>query len=148
MDKTNYIFVDSCVLLDIFNDDDSWCDWSSKTLFNLSKDNQLAINIIIFTEIAFNFDSPNKLTKVLELLAIEILDIPVEVGFNVSRVFKKYRKNKGDKKSPMPDFYIGEHANHLKIPLVTRDLARFKTYQPKLKIISPKTAIQQSQQTD
>ncbi|MCP4433727.1 MAG: hypothetical protein GY806_22365 [Gammaproteobacteria bacterium] len=38
--------------------------------------------------------------------------------FNVSRIYKQYRKNKGNKKSPMPDFYIGEHAKHLGIPLI------------------------------
>ncbi len=130
------MFVDSCVLLDIFNADETWVKWSSNTLHSLSKENQLVINIIIFTEIALNFDTPKELIDTLELLNIKILDIPVEVAFDVSRTFKKYRKNKGDKKSPMPDFYIGEHAMSLGVPLVTRDTARFKTYQPKLKLIT------------
>jgi len=133
----NYVFVDSCVLLDIFNADKNWAEWSSTTLHGLSKENQLVINIIVFTEVAFNFESSQKLMDILELLDIQILDIPNEVAFNVSRTFKRYRKNKGDKKSPMPDFYIGEHAKFLNVPLVTRDTARFKTYQPKLKLIKP-----------
>ncbi len=131
------VFVDSCVLLDIFNDDKNWFDWSSSTLFKLSKDHAFVINIIVFTEISFNFNSQEKLENELELLNIKLLDIPTEVAFNVSRIFKQYRKNKGDKKSPMPDFYIGEHARHLGIPLITRDTARYKTYQSKLKLIAP-----------
>lgn len=133
----NYVFVDSCVLLDIFNADKNWAEWSSTTLHGLSKENQLVINIIVFTEVAFNFESSQKLIDILELLDIQILDIPNEVAFDVSRTFKEYRKNKGDKKSPMPDFYIGEHAKFLNVPLVTRDTARFQTYQPKLKLIKP-----------
>jgi len=131
------ILVDSCVLLDIFNDDPNWFEWSSSVLFKMSKDYQLVINIIVFTEIAFNFSSSKRLENELETLGIKILDIPTEVAFNVSRTFKKYRKNKGDKKSPMPDFYIGEHARYLNLHLITRDTARYKTYQPKLKLISP-----------
>lgn len=130
-------FVDSCVLLDIFNDDEDWFDWSSLTLYKLSRDHEFVVNIIVFTEIAFNFGSLDKLKSELTLLDIKLVDIPTEVAFNVSRVFKQYRKNKGDKKSPMPDFYIGEHARYLDIPLITRDTARYRTYQPKLKLIAP-----------
>lgn len=131
------VFIDSCALLDVFNADKTWGEWSSTTLHSLASENQLVINIIVFTEVAFNFDTPDKLVNTLELLNIKVLDIPVEAAFNVSRTFKEYRKNKGDKKSPMPDFYIGEHAKILGVPLVTRDTARFKTYQPNLKLITP-----------
>jgi len=134
---TKCVFVDSCVLLDIFNADKTWGEWSSTTLHSLSTGHKLVINIIVFTEIAFNFESSEKLKDILAILNIEILNIPFEAAFDVSRTFKKYRKNKGDKKSPMPDFYIGEHAKYLSIPLVTRDVARFKTYQPKLQLITP-----------
>ena len=138
MASTKCVFVDSCVLLDIFNDDKNWSEWSSTTLHSLSIEHKLVINIIVFTEIAFNFGSSEQLRNVLTSLNIEILDIPHDVAFNVSRTFKKYRKNKGDKKSPMPDFYIGEHAKYLETPLVTRYVSRFKTYQPELKLITPK----------
>jgi len=137
VDNKGAVFVDSCVLLDIFNADETWREWSSNTLHVISSEHQLVINMIVFTEIAFNFSSAEKLKDTLELLNIRILDIPIDVAFNVSRVFKKYRKNKGDKKSPMPDFYIGEHVKYLGVPLVTRDTARFKTYQPNIKLISP-----------
>ena len=137
MVNKNYAFVDSCVLLDIFNDDVNWSDWSSKILFKFSKEYNLVINIVVFTEIALNFNSSEELENQLALLGIKLLDIPTATAFNVSRTFKKYRKNKGDKKLPMPDFYIGEHANYLDVPLITRDTARYKTYQPQLKLISP-----------
>ncbi len=121
MGGKRYVFVDSCILLDLFNADKNWSEWSSNTLHGLTSENQLVINIIIFSEIAFNFDTSEQLVNTLELLNIQILDIPFEAAFNVSRTFKIYRKNKGKKKVPMPDLYIGEHANSLGVPLVTRD---------------------------
>ena len=136
------ILVDSCVLLDIFNDDPNWYKWSADTLYNLSNDHQFIINTIIFTEVAYNFDNAEVLEKTLKELSINIESIPLPAAFNVSRVFRQYRQNKGDKKSPMPDFYIGEHARYLNIPLVTRDTARFKTYQPNLTLITPEEGYQ------
>lgn len=129
--------IDSCVLLDIFNDDECWYAWSSNILFKMSKEYKLVINTVIFTEISFNFNTCAQLEKTLLQLDIQTLDIPLEAAFNVSRIFKKYRANKGSKKAPMPDFYIGAHASYLGVPLITRDTARFKTYQPNIKLISP-----------
>lgn len=134
MDK---VFVDACVLLDIFNEDENFCDWSIQTLNTLTKTHQLVINPIIFTEVSLNFDSCDELSKVLARLNIEILDIPLQAAFHVSRVFKQYKKNKGDKKSPMPDFYIGAHAQFLGTAIVTRDTARFKTYYCDVELITP-----------
>lgn len=129
--------IDSCVLLDIFNDDPKWFDWSSNILYEISKDYDLVINIVIFTEISLNFDSVGKLERTLSQLNIEIDNIPNHAGFQVGRVFMKYRKNKGNRKTPMPDFYIGAHASTLNAPLVTRDTSRFNTYYPEVKLISP-----------
>ena len=137
MAKKNKVMVDACVLLDIFNDDDQWYSWSSTKLFELSKSGDLVINTVIFTEIALNFDSCETLEQTLSQLNIQILDIPLPVAFNVSRIFKQYRKNKGTKNTAMPDFYIGAHATYLQSPLVTRDTAQFNTYQPQLVLIHP-----------
>lgn len=131
------MLVDSCVLLDVFNDDPKWSEWSSEILYEHSKRNQLAINIIVFTEVAFNFDSRGQLEDTLAHLEIDLLTIPCAAAFEVSQVFRKYRQNKGIKKSPMPDFYIGAHAKHLNAPLITRDESRFSTYFPGLELITP-----------
>ncbi|MCR6651410.1 MAG: PIN domain-containing protein [Cellvibrionaceae bacterium] len=131
------ILVDSCVLLDIFNDDPKFSQWSIDTLVKLHKSNTLIINAIIFSEVAFNFDSAEALIQVLDDLGIQIRDIPLPAAFEVSRVFKRYRKNKGTKNSALPDFYIGAHAEYLSIPIVTRDVGRYKSYYPKVKLIIP-----------
>lgn len=53
------------------------------------------------------------------------------------KVFLKYRKNKGTKNAPLPDFFIGAHATVSKFELITRDVAKFNTYYPQLKLIHP-----------
>ena len=131
------LVVDSCVLLDIFNEDEQWCDWSVKMLSELSKTHRLVINPIIFTEIAFNFVSQELLEETLRQLNIAICDIPLDAAFKVSRTFREYRRRKGTKSSPMPDFYIGAHAESLGASVITRDCNRFKSYYPNVHLYSP-----------
>jgi hypothetical protein len=45
--------------------------------------------------------------------------------------------NGGNRTSPLPDFYIGAHAQVDGLTLLTRDVARYKSYFPKVKLIHP-----------
>jgi len=41
------------------------------------------------------------------------------------------------RRSPLPDFYIGAHAESERLPLLTRDPARYRRYFPKLRLLAP-----------
>jgi len=58
-------------------------------------------------------------------------------GWLAAQAFMKYRGSGGAKTSPLPDFYIGAHAEVDDLTLVTRDAARYKTYFPNVTLISP-----------
>jgi hypothetical protein len=66
------------------------------------------------------------------------LPLPYEAGFRASRAFLAYRRAGGSRTSPLPDFYIGAHAEQANLVLVTRDVARYRTYFSKVKLITPK----------
>jgi hypothetical protein len=53
------------------------------------------------------------------------------------KVFLKYKKQKGTKRSPLPDFYIGAQAAILDLGLITRDSGRYRTYFPTVQLICP-----------
>lgn len=133
----NGILIDSCVLLDLFTDDPNWADWSENILNQYSQTNSLYINSIIYTELSICFNRIEELEAAINQIGIKVLEIPREALFLAGKIFLEYRKNKGTKNSTLPDFFIGAHAIVNSLTLVTRDTARFKTYFPKLRLITP-----------
>lgn len=130
-----YALVDSNVILDILTNDPNWSQWSIDTLENASNRFELAINPIIYAELSIGFQKIEVLDEALALF--KRLPLPFDAGFLAGKAFVNYRKNKGDRKTPLPDFYIGAHAAIAAIPLITRD-AMYLTYFPTLELISPK----------
>jgi len=131
------ILVDSNILLDIFTRDPKWYHWSSQKLGEVFDKHPLAINPIIYAEISIGFTRIEDLEAALPFESFECLPLTKEVSFLAGKCFLKYRKHGGKKDSTLPDFFIGAHALILKIPLLTRDTDRFKTYFPTLELISP-----------
>jgi predicted nucleic acid-binding protein len=132
------ILVDSNIILDVFLDDPNWAEWSESKLEKFSALTRLYINPIVYSEISIGFKRIEELESVLNRAGFQMLDIPKEALFLAGKVFLKYRKNRGAKRSPLPDFYIGAHAAILEMELITRDESRYRTYFPTVKLISPR----------
>jgi hypothetical protein len=65
------------------------------------------------------------------------LSLPYEAAFRAGQAFVQYRRQGGDRRSPLPDFFIGAHAEVAGLTLLTRDAARYRSYFPKVKLITP-----------
>jgi predicted nucleic acid-binding protein len=133
----NGILIDSCVLLDLFTDDPLWANWSERMLDTFSQTNTLYINTIVYTEISIGFAEIEVLDEAIEELGIKVLEIPREALFLTGKTFLKYRRNKGTKIAPLPDFFIGAHAAVSNFTLVTRDVAKYRTYFPQVNLVCP-----------
>jgi predicted nucleic acid-binding protein len=131
------LLVDSNVILDIFLDDPEWADWSETALAEHSVHGPLFINPIIYTEISIGFEKIEELETALVKGGFQMLDIPKEALFLAGKAFLKYKRQKGARTSPLPDFFIGAQAAVMEIELITRDIKRYRTYFPTVKIISP-----------
>lgn len=127
------IIVDSNVILDIVTDDPVWADWSLRILEQQKE--ALAINPIIYAEVSVKIPSIEQLNDILR--PFKRLNLPYEAGFLAGKAFFSYKQNEGVKTNPLPDFFIGAHAAILAVPLITRDIQRYKTYFPTLKLVSP-----------
>ncbi len=131
------LLVDSNVILDIFLDDPKWAQWSVGALANASYNSTLYINQIVYTEVSIGFDKIEELELALHQGGFQMLEIPKEALFLAGKAYLNYKRSKGTKKSPLPDFYIGAQAAVLGMDLITRDKGRYKTYFPTVRIICP-----------
>ena len=130
------ILVDSCVLIDVFDFDARWNEWSVEALNNC-KNEGLRINAVIYAEVAPSFESRSLFDSTLETQALIYSDINPASAWRAAQAYEEYRQNKGAQKMILPDFYIGAQAETMKWAVLTRDQARFRTYFPLVRLLSP-----------
>jgi predicted nucleic acid-binding protein len=133
----NGLLVDSNIILDIFLDDPKWANWSVTALANASDNSTLYINQIVYTEVSIGFNKIEELESALHKGGFQLLEMPKEALFLAGKAFLDYKRGKGTKRSPLPDFYIGAQAAVLGLDLITRDKGRYRTYFPTVRIICP-----------
>lgn len=129
--------VDSCVLIDVLADDPKWAEWSLDQLDRLGTQAPLVINPLILAEISPRFERAADLEAALAVLPLKREALPWDAAFLAGQAFKAYRAQRGNKTSPLPDFYIGAHALVGGMRLLTRDAARYASYFPKLTLVAP-----------
>lgn len=131
------VLVDSNIILDIFLNDPKWADWSESTLEEYINYTALYINPIIYSEISIGFKLIEDLELATTKAGFQMLEIPKEALFLAGKVYLKYKRRKGVKRTPLPDFYIGAQAAVLNLNLITRDVSRYRSYFPTVKLIAP-----------
>ncbi|MGC8493991.1 MAG: type II toxin-antitoxin system VapC family toxin [Syntrophobacteraceae bacterium] len=136
------LLVDSNILLDVFEDDPVWAQWSEEMLEYFSATHILCINPVIYAEVSVGFGHIEELEAAIAKCGVRMLEIPREALFLAAKAFIEYRRRKGIKASPLPDFFIGAHAAVENLALLTRDVSRYKSYFPTVNLISPKDSNQ------
>jgi predicted nucleic acid-binding protein len=131
------ILVDTNVLLDVVTNDPAWADWSQRQLNAAALHNRLAINPVVYAEFSSRFARVEDVDAVLAMVGITIAEMSRAILFLAGQVFKSYRSRGGPRISILPDFFIGAHAAVLGVPLITRDTARYRSYFPTVKLVTP-----------
>ena len=128
---------DTNVLLDIATADSVWLAWSENQFRLAAEQGPILINPIIYAEVAPAFASAADLDRWLDRFVFQRLSLPYPAGWVAAQAFVKYRRGGGTRTTPLPDFYIGAHAEIEKRTLVTRDAVRYRTYFPNVLLITP-----------
>jgi predicted nucleic acid-binding protein len=131
------VLVDSNVILDVLTEDPNWFEWSAQMLAEHADRGTLVINPIIYAEISIGFNQVEELEAALPDDFFRRDPLPYEAAFIAGRGFLEYRRRGGERRSPLPDFYIGAHAAVASLSLLTRDVNRYRTYFPSVQLISP-----------
>ncbi len=129
--------VDSNVLLDLVTDDPNWSEWSLSRLEEAALAGPVVINDIVYAELSIRYERMEDLDEMLDEAVIEIVATPRPALFLAGKAFRQYRATGGPRTGVLPDFFIGAHAAVEGWSLLTRDVARYRTYFPKVTLIAP-----------
>jgi hypothetical protein len=131
------VLVDSNVLLDVLTEDPTWFSSSSDALARCAEESGLVIKPIVYAEVSIGFDRIEDVESALPQDVFIRSPLPWDTGFLAGKCFLAYRRRGGDRRSPLPGFYIGAHAAVSGLRLLRRDPALYRTYFPKLSLVAP-----------
>ena len=131
------ILVDSNIVIDLFERDPAWRDWSRLQLAEAAAEGPVAINSIVVAECAPRFASLSELRTYVQRLDILIEELPLEAAFAAGKAFRHYRRSETSREKILADFLIGAHAQLLGAALLTRDKRIYARYFPDLPLITP-----------
>jgi len=131
------VLVDSNIVLDVFLNDPKWADWSESKLDEYDQSGILYINSIVYSEISIGFRRIEDLESAIAKAGLQMLEIPKEALFLAGKTYLEYKKRKGTKRTPLPDFFIGAQAAVQNLDIITRDVSRYQSYFPTVKLIAP-----------
>lgn len=131
--------VDSNVILDLVKNDPIWADWSLAQLNRAAVAGPLLINDVIYAEVSVGYPNIEAFDQAIAVAGLSMNAIPRAALFLAGKVYQQYRASGGKRTGVLPDFFIGAHAATIGRPLLTRDTRRYRTYFPRLALISPDT---------
>jgi len=131
--------VDTNILIDVLGPASRLRDWSLKALERSLAEGGLVVNTVIWSELASSPMSETTLNSVFGMLSLKREALPFEIAFAAGKAHHRYRVAGGGRERTLPDFLIGAHADHAGHQLLTREGARYASYFPGLRLITPET---------
>jgi len=131
------LLVDTNVLLDVWEDDPAWVEWSLRQLRAQAQVHELAINPVIYAELSLVFDTVAALDAVIADMGLSFQQLPRPSLFLAGRAFVKYKRAGGTRHNVLADFFIGAHAAVQGWGILTRDARRYRNYFPSVDLVTP-----------
>ncbi len=133
--------LDTSVLLDAFDPAAQHYEWATEQIALAVSTDGAAVNPVALAECSVRMDV-EAVKQRLRSQGIQLVPLPISASGLAARAFAAYlQRRKSDTpapRTPLPDFFIGAHAEAEAWTVVTNDAARFRTYFPKVKVIAPR----------
>ena len=129
------VLVDTNVIADVIYQDPVWASWANAQLSQFA--DGLLINPIVYAELCYRASSELEVDQLVAEFGFRYEELPKQALFLAAKAFRAYRQRGGTKTAPLPDFFIGAHAEAMGIPILTRDEGRYRTYFPAVALICP-----------
>jgi predicted nucleic acid-binding protein len=137
------ILLDTNVLIYAFDDDSPHNRWSRQTIADAVGDGGASINAVSLAEICVGDEEPETVADRIRSWGVEILDVPAAAAELCAKAYRRYRHRRRSEsgkdalRMPLPDFFIGAHAQTMAWHLASVDPGRFRTYFPSVRLETP-----------
>lgn len=131
------VLVDTNIWIDCIDARSKWHEWAIDTLQACSERAPLHVNPIVYAELLVPVTDTEALDALLDIY--ETLRSPLSWACCAlaAKAFAQYRRQGGAKLRPLPDFFIGAHAAVANLGVLTRDVAGYRSYFPRLAVLGP-----------
>jgi len=137
------ILLDTNVVVDALDKDQAHHSWSKKQIEDAVTGEGGGISVVTLAELCAGARDPENVEPEIKRWGISVHDLPAAVAVVCGRAYRRYvtaRRSSGGSvppKMPLPDFFIGAHAEIMGWKIATRDEERFEKYFPKVTLVSP-----------
>jgi len=137
------MLLDTNVLIYASDAKSSHCRWARRMIAEGVTGAGAAVNAVSLAEVCVGDTEPQTVADRIRSWGVAVLDVPVAASEVCARAYLSYRvRRKADSGKdapalPLPDFFIGAHAQIMGWSLATADESRFKTYFPAVPLRTP-----------
>jgi predicted nucleic acid-binding protein len=145
-DQRTVILLDTNVLLYASDPASPRHQWARRTIALAASGEGAAINAVILAEICVGDENPDSAADTIYSWGVDILDVPAAVAPLCAAAYRRYRERRTTKSGkdssalPLPDFFIGAHAQVMGCALATADTERIQTYFPSVRLKTPENS--------
>src|ERR1019366_3006213 len=119
---------DTSVILDALEKDSEHFEWALNLIIEAAAAGGAAVNAVTLAELCAGDRDPAVVSTDLQNWELQVLDVPAAAA----------PAGGGAPKIPLPDFFIGAHAEIMGWKLATRDSERIAKNFPKVVLVTPK----------
>jgi predicted nucleic acid-binding protein len=117
--------------------------WARDTIVDAVATAGAAVNAVGLAEICVGDAEPQTVADRIRSWGVEVLDVPSAAADLCAAAYRRYcarrraQSGLGAPAMPLPDFYIGAHAQIMGWDIATADSERFRTYFPSVPLKTP-----------
>ena len=137
------MLLDTNILIYASDEKSKFCRWARHIIAEGVSGDGAAVNAVSLAEACVGDAEPQTVANRVRRWGIAVLDVPAAASEVCARAYLAYRMRRKAESGreapsvPLPDFFIGAHAQIMGWTLATADEDRFETYFPTIPLRSP-----------
>lgn len=137
------ILLDTNVLIYSADPQSRFHQWSRQVISEAAAKENAAANSVAIAELCVGEEDRDSVPLWLKAWGIILVDVPASASVVCAKAYSLYKvrrmadSEKSSPAMPLPDFFIGAHAEIMGWDIATADPARFRTYFPRVPLKLP-----------